>query len=440
MEQNSEQKNGMAQPTQAAQQAQPMQHEQAAQPAQNVQNQNQHDVSEGPLMAQPGPPVMPPIETQFPGVDQGLPGYEPSIAEYGTTPYETAQASQPLPESANVADQGASDPSAQQIPVQQAQAAGQQQNAQNATAQTNASMPNQSAQATNQPTTLQTQGFLASASRSVKIGHKAFDVSLLITIVGAIISLIGVFVPYVGISFMGQERWATLMSMSTTVSWVVLVLLAEIVILAACKEAFAALVLNANLAVFMVFVVSNASSLADMTGQNAYMKVQTGAAPWLLIIGMIVMLVGTIVMFYNQHGKKLNNKRVAAMQSAVSDQYAQSVSNYYNNVPNAAAAPAQGPSDAYAASVSDYYNASDAQQQTAQGQMPASTQASQAGQPSQPAQPAQAPVSAAPVAQSEQPTVQMPVNQNVAQEAPAAAAPAQTNLVQEDPQAPSQQN
>lgn len=143
----------------------------------------------------------------------------------------------------------------------------------------------------------------------IQIGNKKIDYAAIVTLVGAVISIIALFLPFTSVSMFGQKVSSSLFQQGA-VGWYMLVMLLAIGACAVLEKRFTALVLTGLDTLLLIFVIAAgaqqmqqgsalSSVLEGYMGQQA-MRVQYGAGMWLAIIGVIVMLVGTIVAYYNQ--------------------------------------------------------------------------------------------------------------------------------------------
>ena len=146
-------------------------------------------------------------------------------------------------------------------------------------------------------------------SQHIQIGNKKIDYAAIVTLVGAVISIIALFLPFTSVSMFGQKVSSSLFQQGA-VGWYMLVMLLAIGACAVLEKRFTALVLTGLDTLLLIFVIAAgaqqmqqgsalSSVLEGYMGQQA-MRVQYGAGMWLAIIGVIVMLVGTIVAYYNQ--------------------------------------------------------------------------------------------------------------------------------------------
>lgn len=146
-------------------------------------------------------------------------------------------------------------------------------------------------------------------SQHIQIGGKKIDYAAIVTLVGAVISIIALFLSFTSVSMFGEKVSSSLFQQGA-VGWYMLVMLLAIGACAVLEKRFTALVLTGLDTLLVIFVIAagaqqmqQGSVLSGMLegymGQQA-MRVQYGAGMWLAIIGVIVMLVGTIVAYYNQ--------------------------------------------------------------------------------------------------------------------------------------------
>lgn len=146
-------------------------------------------------------------------------------------------------------------------------------------------------------------------SQHIQIGNKKIDYAAIVTLVGAVISIIALFLPFTSVSMFGEKVSSSLFQQGA-VGWYMLVMLLAIGACAVLEKRFTALVLTGLDTLLVIFVIAAGAQqmqqgsvlsgvLEGYMGQQA-MRVQYGAGMWLTIIGVIVMLVGTIVAYYNQ--------------------------------------------------------------------------------------------------------------------------------------------
>lgn len=225
---------------------------------------------------------MNPNETQGPGQPQH--NETPYAAPAYTQPQQAAP-QQPLPPYAQPAAQQAA-PQAPHVPPQQ-------------------HAPQQTAAAARKGANLAE----SLGSQHIQIGNKKIDYAAIVTLVGAVISIIALFLPFTSVSMFGQKVSSSLFQQGA-VGWYMLVMLLAIGACAVLEKRFTALVLTGLDTLLLIFVIAAgaqqmqqgsalSSVLEGYMGQQA-MRVQYGAGMWLAIIGVIVMLVGTIVAYYNQ--------------------------------------------------------------------------------------------------------------------------------------------
>lgn len=225
---------------------------------------------------------MNPNETQGPGQPQ-----------HNETPYAApayTQPQQPLPPYAQPSAQQAA-PQAPHVPPQQHAP---QQHA-----------PQQTAAAARKGANLAE----SLGSQHIQIGGKKIDYAAIVTLVGAVISIIALFLSFTSVSMFGEKVSSSLFQQGA-VGWYMLVMLLAIGACAVLEKRFTALVLTGLDTLLVIFVIAAGAQqmqqgsvlsgvLEGYMGQQA-MRVQYGAGMWLAIIGVIVMLVGTIVSYYNQ--------------------------------------------------------------------------------------------------------------------------------------------
>ena len=146
-------------------------------------------------------------------------------------------------------------------------------------------------------------------SQHIQIGGKKIDYAAIVTLVGAVISIIALFLSFTSVSMFGEKVSSSLFQQGA-VGWYMLVMLLAIGACAVLEKRFTALVLTGLDTLLVIFVIAAGAQqmqqgsvlsgvLEGYMGQQA-MRVQYGAGMWLAIIGVIVMLVGTIVAYYNQ--------------------------------------------------------------------------------------------------------------------------------------------
>ena len=146
-------------------------------------------------------------------------------------------------------------------------------------------------------------------SQHIQIGGKKIDYAAIVTLVGAVISIIALFLSFTSVSMFGEKVSSSLFQQGA-VGWYMLVMLLAIGACAVLEKRFTALVLTGLDTLLVIFVIAAGAQqmqqgsvlsgvLEGYMGQLA-MRVQYGAGMWLAIIGVIVMLVGTIVAYYNQ--------------------------------------------------------------------------------------------------------------------------------------------
>ena len=146
-------------------------------------------------------------------------------------------------------------------------------------------------------------------SQHIQIGGKKIDYAAIVTLVGAVISIIALFLSFTSVSMFGEKVSSSLFQQGA-VGWYMLVMLLAIGACAILEKRFTALVLTGLDTLLVIFVIAAGAQqmqqgsvlsgvLEGYMGQQA-MRVQYGAGMWLAIIGVIVMLVGTIVAYYNQ--------------------------------------------------------------------------------------------------------------------------------------------
>ncbi len=146
-------------------------------------------------------------------------------------------------------------------------------------------------------------------SQHIQIGGKKIDYAAIVTLVGAVISIIALFLSFTSVSMFGEKVSSSLFQQGA-VGWYMLVMLLAIGVCAVLEKRFTALVLTGLDTLLVIFVIAAgaqqmqqgsalSSVLEGYMGQQA-MRVQYGPGMWLAIIGVIVMLIGTIVSYYNQ--------------------------------------------------------------------------------------------------------------------------------------------
>lgn len=221
---------------------------------------------------------MNPNETQGPGQPQH--NETPYAASAYTQPQQQAAPQQPLPPYAQPSAQQAA-PQAPHVPPQQPAAA----------ARKGANLAE------------------SLGSQHIQIGGKKIDYAAIVTLVGAVISIIALFLSFTRVSMFGEKVSSSLFQQGA-VGWYMLVMLLAIGACAVLEKRFTALVLTGLDTLLVIFVIAAGAQqmqqgsvlsgvLEGYMGQQA-MRVQYGAGMWLAIIGVIVMLVGTIVSYYNQ--------------------------------------------------------------------------------------------------------------------------------------------
>lgn len=221
---------------------------------------------------------MNPNETQGPGQPQH--NETPYAASAYTQPQQQAAPQQPLPPYAQPSAQQAA-PQAPHVPPQQPAAA----------ARKGANLAE------------------SLGSQHIQIGGKKIDYAAIVTLVGAVISIIALFLSFTSVSMFGEKVSSSLFQQGA-VGWYMLVMLLAIGACAVLEKRFTALVLTGLDTLLVIFVIAAGAQqmqqgsvlsgvLEGYMGQQA-MRVQYGAGMWLAIIGVIVMLVGTIVSYYNQ--------------------------------------------------------------------------------------------------------------------------------------------
>lgn len=226
---------------------------------------------------------MNPNETQGPGQPQH--NETPYAAPAYTQPQQQAAPQQPLPPYAQPSAQQAA-PQAPHVPPQQ-------------------HAPQQTAAAARKGANLAE----SLGSQHIQIGGKKIDYAAIVTLVGAVISIIALFLSFTRVSMFGEKVSSSLFQQGA-VGWYMLVMLLAIGACAVLEKRFTALVLTGLDTLLVIFVIAAGAQqmqqgsvlsgvLEGYMGQQA-MRVQYGAGMWLAIIGVIVMLVGTIVSYYNQ--------------------------------------------------------------------------------------------------------------------------------------------
>ena len=146
-------------------------------------------------------------------------------------------------------------------------------------------------------------------SQHIQIGGKKIDYAAIVTLIGAVISIIALFLSFTSVSMFGEKISSSLFQQGA-VGWYMLVMLLAIGACAVLEKRFTALVLTGLDTLLVIFVIAAGAQqmqqgsvlsgvLEGYMGQQA-MRVQYGAGMWLAIIGVIVMLIGTIVSYYNQ--------------------------------------------------------------------------------------------------------------------------------------------
>ncbi|MEE1297002.1 MAG: hypothetical protein UHD09_09330, partial [Bifidobacterium sp.] len=154
----------------------------------------------------------------------------------------------------------------------------------------------------------------ALGSQHVKVGKYKVDYAALVTVVGAILAVIAIFLPFMS-ARIGSQQVGTVISGSQNMiqgstaplGWFLLCSFVVIAVLAVCRQEAAALtatVYSSLLSVFFVSLVArtygSAASLMNAMGAGVQTRVNYGAGMWVLIIGIILMLIGTIVAYYNE--------------------------------------------------------------------------------------------------------------------------------------------
>lgn len=158
------------------------------------------------------------------------------------------------------------------------------------------------------------------------------------TLIGALLVIVGVFAPFVQASMtynpmmsmegMGMggfsatqiiSRHANLMSVFYGLGWVVLMGAVIVAILAVVRQNLAALIVTGLADLVVAYAVARAGAEISRAGGTTSLysfSYGFGAGAWLLIIGAIVMLIGTIIAFYNE----VNSKKIEG-QAQVNPQY-----------------------------------------------------------------------------------------------------------------------
>ncbi|NEG69586.1 DUF4064 domain-containing protein [Bifidobacterium choloepi] len=169
------------------------------------------------------------------------------------------------------------------------------------------------------------RGNFQGGQRSVTVAGQEFDYGALITIIGAIVGLIGIFVPFIqatlttgGTSIFGystggttQSASASLMTLETGIAWVILIGLVAVSVLSVIKQNVSALTVTIMLDFLMIYTVAElgakymlsgsstgSSTSSSLTGYTYTYSFSAGA--WLIIIAAILLLIGTIVAEYNE--------------------------------------------------------------------------------------------------------------------------------------------
>lgn len=140
----------------------------------------------------------------------------------------------------------------------------------------------------------------------IRIGNYDIAYGNLVTSVGAVLAIIGLFLPFAGVNMFNASASVSLMPHG--IGWILLFGAVAIGVLAVLRQEIAALTITIIYALLVIYEIANAgSSFGSVNAYSSYINVGAsyGAGMWLLVIAIIVMLVGTIVAFYNaQRAKK----------------------------------------------------------------------------------------------------------------------------------------
>lgn len=245
----------------------------------------------------------------------------------------------------------------------------------------------------------------------IRIGNYDIAYGNLVTAVGAVLAIIGLFLPFAGVNMFNASVSVSLMPHG--IGWVLLFGAIAIGVLAVLRQEIAALTITIIYALLVIYEIANAgSSFGNVNAYSSYINVGAsyGAGMWLLVIAIIVMLVGTIVAFYNAQ----RAKKAAAQNPPANPAFD---SSYQNNGWQFGVPAQQPPSNvdnsnwqfgvenpaAGAQPAAPQPNAQPVQPNQAQWQAPFN----QPAQPTQPTQPAQ-PVQQAQQAMTQQPAAPQP--------------------------------
>lgn len=130
----------------------------------------------------------------------------------------------------------------------------------------------------------------------VKMGNYKVDYASIVTVVGALLAIIAVFIPFF------SSRWGGSASLMTTfgfvggvgVPWLILLSAVAIGVLAVCRQTVAALTATIYVTVIFFFLVVGTGRVLVTSSMASY-----SFGMYLMIIALIVMLVGTITSQYN---------------------------------------------------------------------------------------------------------------------------------------------
>lgn len=145
----------------------------------------------------------------------------------------------------------------------------------------------------------------------LKIGNYEVAYGNLVTVVGALLAVIGVFLPFASVSAFGVSMSVSLMPHGD--GWILLIGAVVIAVLAVLRQEIAALTVTIIYTLLVIFEIADAGSKISQSGYGQFVHLSYGAGMWLLIIGIIVMLIGTIFAFYNKQRAKNAQNGAPAM-------------------------------------------------------------------------------------------------------------------------------
>ncbi|KFI68388.1 hypothetical protein [Bifidobacterium magnum] len=166
-------------------------------------------------------------------------------------------------------------------------------------------------------------------TRSITVGKHTYDSALIVTVLGALLTIVGTFAPFVqtsmtygagpaGLNWSGFNVTQTvtksvnLQDVYSGVGWIVCIAAVIVGILAVVRQDMAALIVTIIDDVVVIYSLARAAVEISGAGGSTNMYSITygfGAGAWMLVIGAIVMLIGVIIAYYNDVNAKKNGNQ-----------------------------------------------------------------------------------------------------------------------------------